>query len=105
MAHSKEKSQFLHGQKDAWDCLAKEAQLHGCLTEQLDTARQKVVKLAPTGEEVASLRIKEVNARRHANEAEEKFTALVERARLDGTKTKRIRKERDELLPNAVRLR
>jgi hypothetical protein len=55
MAHSREKSQFLHGQKDAWNRLAKAAQLHGWLTEQLDAAHQKVAELAPASEEVASL--------------------------------------------------
>jgi hypothetical protein len=49
-----------------------------------------VAELAPTGEEVASLRIREVNARRYANEAEEKLTALAERARLDAMKFERL---------------
>jgi hypothetical protein len=49
-----------------------------------------VAELAPAGEEVASLRIREVDARQHTNEAKEKFVALAKRARLDGTKTKQI---------------
>jgi chromosome segregation ATPase len=36
--------------------------------------------------------------------AKEKFTALAERARLDATKTKRIRKEWYELLQTTARL-
>jgi hypothetical protein len=63
MARSREKSQFLCCQKDAWDHLTKEAWLHRELTEQLITACQKVAELAPTGEEVTSLRISEADAR------------------------------------------
>jgi hypothetical protein len=49
-----------------------------------------VAELAPAGEEVANLRIREVNARRHANEAEEKLVALAERLRLDAMKFERL---------------
>jgi hypothetical protein len=59
--------------------------------------RHKVPELTLVVEEAASLRIKEGDACRHANETE-KFTALAERARLDAAETERIRKERDELL-------
>jgi hypothetical protein len=48
-----------------------------------------VVELAPTGKEVASLQIREANARRHANEAEEKLTALAERECLDAAEFER----------------
>jgi hypothetical protein len=41
-----------------------------------------VVELPLASEEVASLRIREADARRHANEAKEKFAALAERAHL-----------------------
>jgi hypothetical protein len=63
-----------------------------------------VAELAPTSEEVASLRIREVDAHWHANEAEEKFMALAERARLDTMETEHIRKEGDELLQTTMRL-
>jgi predicted RNase H-like nuclease (RuvC/YqgF family) len=63
-----------------------------------------VAELTPTSEEVASLRIREANVHRHADEAKEKFVTLAERARLDATKTKQIRKERDELLQTVARL-
>jgi hypothetical protein len=59
--------------------------LRGWLTEQLDVARQRVAKLAPAGEEVASLQIREANALRDADEANKMFAALAERARLDAT--------------------
>jgi hypothetical protein len=52
------------------------------LTEQLTAARQKVAELAPAGQELASLRIREADARQHANEAKEKFATLAERARV-----------------------
>jgi hypothetical protein len=42
-----------------------------------------VAELPLASEEVASLRIREADARRLANEDEEKFAALAERARLD----------------------
>jgi hypothetical protein len=75
------------------------------LTEQLDTARQKVVELAPAGEEVASLQIRELDTRRDINEAKEKFAALAERVHLDTAETKRLRKEQDKLLQAVARLR
>jgi hypothetical protein len=64
-----------------------------------------VAKLAPTGEEVASLWIREADALRHANEAEEKLAALAERARLDATEIEWIQKEQDELLQTMAGLR
>jgi hypothetical protein len=64
-----------------------------------------VPELTLVVEEEASLRIKEGDACRHANEIE-KFAALAERrARLDATETERIRKERDELLQTVAGLR
>jgi uncharacterized coiled-coil DUF342 family protein len=64
-----------------------------------------VAELTPTGEEVANLRIREVDAHQHTDEAEEKFATLAERARLDAVEAKRVRKERDELLQTVARLR
>jgi hypothetical protein len=54
---------------------------------------------------VADLRIREVDARRHANEAEKKFTALAKRAPLDAVEFERLRKERDKLLLTVEGLR
>jgi hypothetical protein len=54
---------------------------------------------------LASLQIREANARRHANKAEEKFVALAKRARLDAIEIEWIQKERDELLQTTARLR
>jgi hypothetical protein len=67
--------------------------LRGWLTEQLNASHQKVTELAPVIEEVASLQIREADAHRHATEAEEKFTALAKRARLDDVEFERVRKE------------
>jgi hypothetical protein len=57
-----------------------------------------VAELALAGEEVASLRIREVDACQHANKAEEKFAALAKRTHADAVEFERLRKERDELL-------
>jgi hypothetical protein len=73
--------------------------------EQLNAASQKVAELTPTGEEVANLQIREANAHRHVDEAEEKFAALVERVHLDAAEAKRVRKERDKLFQTMARLR
>jgi hypothetical protein len=105
MVRSREKSQFLCCQKDAWDRLAEEAWLHGELTEQLITACQKVVELAPADEEVTSLRIREAGACQHANKSEEKLMALAERACLDDVDFEQLRKKRDELLQAVEGLR
>jgi hypothetical protein len=64
-----------------------------------------VAELTTTGEEVASLQIKEVDTHWDATEAKEKFTALTKRARLDATKTKQLWNERDKLLQTTMRLR
>jgi hypothetical protein len=63
-----------------------------------------VAELTPATEEVANLWIREGDTRRHTNEAEEKFMALAERARLDAMETERIWKEQDELLQTLVGL-
>jgi hypothetical protein len=47
-----------------------------------------VAELALASEEVGSLQIREADAHRHANEAEDKFMALAERARLDATENR-----------------
>jgi hypothetical protein len=64
-----------------------------------------VAELTPAGEKVASIQIKEADARRDATEAKKKLTALAERARLDIVETKQLWKEQDELLQTTVRLR
>jgi hypothetical protein len=55
MVRSQEKSLFLHHEKDVWDRLTKNMQLHEGLAEQLAAARQEVAKLAPTSRELANL--------------------------------------------------
>jgi hypothetical protein len=40
-----------------------------------------VAELAPIAEEVTNIRIREADACRHANEAEESFTTLAKRVR------------------------
>jgi hypothetical protein len=52
-----------------------------------------VAELALAGEEVASLRIREVDAHQHANEAEKKFAALAKRAPLDAVEFEWLWKE------------
>ena len=47
MDRSQEKSLFLHYEKDVWDCLAKEKQLHKELEAQLATTHDEVVVLDP----------------------------------------------------------
>jgi hypothetical protein len=62
MERSRDKSLFLHHERDIWDHLVEEAWLHGELVVQLTAAHEKVVELTPTGEELANLRIREANA-------------------------------------------
>jgi len=57
-----------------------------------------VAELDPTTQEVGNLRVREKDAREDAHEAEEKLTALIERARTDAMEAKRLWKERDDLL-------
>ena len=47
MDHSREKSLFLRREKDVWDRLAKEKQLHKELEAQLATTHDEVVVLDP----------------------------------------------------------
>jgi pyrroloquinoline quinone (PQQ) biosynthesis protein C len=56
-----------------------------------------VVELTSDAEEAASLRAREVEARRDAHEAREKVLALLERARKDEEEAMTIQKEWDEL--------
>ena len=55
VARSREKSWFLREQKESWDCLIEEAQLHGDMSAQLVAAQQRVAELTPLAEEAASL--------------------------------------------------
>jgi hypothetical protein len=52
-----------------------------------------VAELAPPAKEVANLRIREVDVRQCAVEAEEKATTLVERAHKDDVKAEWVQKE------------
>jgi hypothetical protein len=90
MARSREKSLFLHREKDVWDCLAEEMQLREGLADQLATTRQEVAELIPTSRESADLQIRKADAREHACEAEEKLVALIERARANATESERL---------------
>ena len=47
MVRSREKSQFLHREKDVWDRLAKKMRLRERLAAQLGAAHQEVAELAP----------------------------------------------------------
>ena len=88
MVHSREKSQFLHRERDVWDRLAEETWRREGLAAQLATARQEVAKLAPAAWELDDLRVWEKDAHDDACEAREKLMALIERARLDGYGTR-----------------
>jgi hypothetical protein len=70
MAHTQDKSLFLHRQKEAWDHLVTEA---------------------------ADLRTQEVEARHHAEEAEKMVLDLFERACMDGEDAAQAMREHDEL--------
>jgi hypothetical protein len=67
--------------------------LRGELAVQLAAARQRVTELATAAREVANLRIREVDTRWHAAEAEEKVATLIERACKDDAEVERVRKE------------
>jgi hypothetical protein len=55
MERNREKSLFLHCERDVWDCLVEEAWLRGELAMQLVATHQRVVKLAAATKEVANL--------------------------------------------------
>jgi hypothetical protein len=55
MERSRDKSLFLHRERDVWDRLTEEARLCEELEAQLAAACQRVAKLAPTTGEVANL--------------------------------------------------
>ena len=55
MVRSREKSQFLHREKDVWDHLAEETRRSEGLDAQLTAARQEVAELAPAARELADL--------------------------------------------------
>ena len=55
IARSREKSWFLREQKESWDCLIEEAQLHGDVSAQLVAAQQRVAELTPLAKEVDNL--------------------------------------------------
>jgi hypothetical protein len=71
MERSHEKSLFLRHERDICDHLAKEVRLPEELAVQLAAAHQKGTQ------EVANLRIKEVDAHRHVVEAKEKAKTLI----------------------------
>ena len=55
IARSREKSWFLHEQKESWDRLVEEARMRGDVSAQLVAAQQRVAELTPLAEEAASL--------------------------------------------------
>jgi predicted site-specific integrase-resolvase len=57
-----------------------------------------VAELSPAAQEVANLQIKEADAHRHTDEAEERAAALVERVFKNDVKAEWVRKEQDDLL-------
>ena len=65
IAHSQEKSWFLHEQKVSWDRLIEEGRLREEVTTQLAATQQRVSELTPLAEEAASLRLQEAEARWH----------------------------------------
>lgn len=93
MTRNREKSRFLHCEKDVWDRLSEETRLCGELVEQLGAARREVDKLAPASQKLASLRIRETDACKHIREAEKKLAALIERARMDAVVSEQLWKE------------
>jgi hypothetical protein len=90
MERSHDKSLFLCHERDVWDHLAEEARLHRELAVQLAATRQRVTEITPTTGEVANLGIWEPDAHWHATEAEEKATALIERACKDDMEAERV---------------
>ena len=57
-----------------------------------------MAELVPTGRELADLRAREVNAHDHAREAEDKLASVIDKVCADVIESKRLRKERDNLL-------
>ena len=98
IAHSREKSWFLHEQKVEWDHLTEEAWLHGDVSAQLTAAQQWVPELTPLAKEAASLWLWEAEAHRDAEEAEKVFEELSVREWQDGEEAARVQKEQDKLL-------
>jgi hypothetical protein len=74
------------------------------VSEQLAPAHQTVAELAPTGEKVANLWIREVDASRPSNKVEEKLVALAKRVCLYAMETEWIRKDQDEPLQTVAGL-
>ena len=97
IVRSREKSRFVLKQKENWDCLIEEARLRGDVAAQLVATQQRVAELTPLAEEADSLRLWEVEARRH-EETERAFEALSARVRQDEEEAARVRRERDQLL-------
>ena len=54
-AHSREKSWFLHEEKENYDRLIEEAQLHRDVAAQLAATQQRMAELTPLAKEVDSL--------------------------------------------------
>ena len=57
-----------------------------------------MAELAPAAREVADLRVREKDARDDTREADEKLTALIERARMEAVEAEWLWKEHDGLL-------
>ena len=81
VAHSRNKSRFLHEQKAEWDRLSEEARLRADMAAQLAAAQER-----------------ETQARQDVEEAHGMFEDLSARSKLDGEEIARLKKERDELL-------
>jgi len=72
--------------------------LCGEVTAQLVAAQQSMAELTPLIEEADSLWSWVAEARRHADEAERVFEALLARSRRDDEEAAKVRKEWDEML-------
>jgi chromosome segregation ATPase len=99
MERSHEKSLLLRHERDICDHLAKEVRLPEELAVQLAAAHQKGT------EEVANLRIKEMDAHRHVVEAKEKAKTLILRVCKDVAEDEWVWKEWDDLLQTIAGLR
>ena len=81
VAHSLNKSRFLHERKAEWDRLTEEARLRGDVSAQLAIAQQR-----------------EAEVRRGVEEFHGMFEDLSARMKVDEETTARLQKERDKLL-------
>lgn len=83
IAHSQEKSRLLRDEESAWDHLTEFERQRQELVNQLTAAHQQITALVPATEELASLCVKERDARRDAKEAGQKLIDLLERKHQD----------------------